>query len=474
MSNTNNSNTANTYPGTDVPVAGVPVAGVPYGFASPNNSRTDLAEGATVYVTIIPADSTMGQMVGPLTVKRITSGWDNSKIAHFTCGWHGAELGPRGGVSSTFAGQGRTHRIDVVAEGHGAPIFYVPEPCDGTFDECDAAHGGECVDHPKAAPEPAPRRPLSTMTEAEIAEAEREAFVPPTESEIADYHEDCRIGELVSAVRKHSLAHYDDGAGWDYVEECWGDDDVERIIREADAKSTDEAIAAVASACGILAERCAEVRAAGDCDREVVTVGDVAAEVMADAEARDLCTAGDCDDNNSCTAGEPDLLGELLPSGSTSFAPGEPGDSPRGRADLRRGDVVRTLAGDATFVGPWSRDAEGFFVANVQRPDGKVLQVSCMGRAGVAVAPAFAPTQLAGAPKHINDDVRGCWATSNDDGFGFAVGDEGDSPRQAVEREGWYLLDTACDDGDEALAVDDEGRTVLVCDVNGPWGCYVD
>ena len=34
---------------------------------------------------------------------------------------------------------------------------------------------------------------------------------------------------LVEAVRAHALDHYEE-AGWDYVVECWADDEIEEVV----------------------------------------------------------------------------------------------------------------------------------------------------------------------------------------------------------------------------------------------------
>jgi hypothetical protein len=50
--------------------------------------------------------------------------------------------------------------------------------------------------------------------------------------------------ELVAAVRKHALAHYEKG-GWDYVVEAYEDSEIEAVLRAAGATSVKKAIAAM-------------------------------------------------------------------------------------------------------------------------------------------------------------------------------------------------------------------------------------
>lgn len=48
--------------------------------------------------------------------------------------------------------------------------------------------------------------------------------------------------QLVEAVKQHALDHYEED-GWDYLVECYSDDEVAELI--GDAKTVEEAIAAV-------------------------------------------------------------------------------------------------------------------------------------------------------------------------------------------------------------------------------------
>lgn len=58
--------------------------------------------------------------------------------------------------------------------------------------------------------------------------------------------------ELIAAVRKHAMDHYEEG-GWDFVVECYEDSDIAREM--GDAATPAEAIAAVARIAGIRDER---------------------------------------------------------------------------------------------------------------------------------------------------------------------------------------------------------------------------
>jgi len=76
---------------------------------------------------------------------------------------------------------------------------------------------------------------------------------------------------------------------------------------------------------------------------------------------------------------------------------------------------------------------------------------------------------------YITDAHRQLWHKRNNNGEGFPLGNERARDCElAATEEGMTILDTASDDGDEVLARDADGRLVLICDLNGPWGCYVD
>jgi hypothetical protein len=66
--------------------------------------------------------------------------------------------------------------------------------------------------------------------------------------------------ELVNAVKKHAVEHYNEG-GWDVVVECYEDADIDRAI--ADATTVDGAIRNVARTVGIFDERRSEAVSLG-------------------------------------------------------------------------------------------------------------------------------------------------------------------------------------------------------------------
>lgn len=68
---------------------------------------------------------------------------------------------------------------------------------------------------------------------------------------------------LIAAVRKHAIAHYEQG-GWDYIVECWSDFEIAETITEAGATTEEAAIKAVGEVAGLLAERRADVQATAD------------------------------------------------------------------------------------------------------------------------------------------------------------------------------------------------------------------
>tara|TARA_Y100000310_G_scaffold13612_1_gene13884 strand:+ start:77 stop:307 length:231 start_codon:yes stop_codon:yes gene_type:complete len=59
------------------------------------------------------------------------------------------------------------------------------------------------------------------------------------------------------------------------------------------------------------------------------------------------------------------------------------------------------------------------------------------------------------------------WDEGNGDGEGYAVGVESDTPREAVESEGWIVLEET--ESGQVLATDDAHNLFAVADNNGPW-----
>lgn len=76
-------------------------------------------------------------------------------------------------------------------------------------------------------------------------------------------------------------------------------------------------------------------------------------------------------------------------------------------------------------------------------------------------------------------DIMHQWQRGNDDGSGFSVGEETDTPTEAAEREGWEILaeigQTGTGNGPCVLAyAGAQDRNIAICDSNGPWGVFVD
>lgn len=67
--------------------------------------------------------------------------------------------------------------------------------------------------------------------------------------------------------------------------------------------------------------------------------------------------------------------------------------------------------------------------------------------------------------------LRSAWAEGNDDGQGSAFGDDTDSPRQAILREGFDVV--AIDTDGAAVAHTKHKHYYLVCMTIGPWGVDV-
>jgi hypothetical protein len=66
---------------------------------------------------------------------------------------------------------------------------------------------------------------------------------------------------LIKAVRDHALANYNRD-GWDYLVECWEDEDIAEAIQGASTEA--QAIAKARKAVRILDEVRSEVRSAGE------------------------------------------------------------------------------------------------------------------------------------------------------------------------------------------------------------------
>lgn len=64
--------------------------------------------------------------------------------------------------------------------------------------------------------------------------------------------------QFIAAVRAHALANYNEG-GWDFVVECWSDEDILDRIEGAD--SAEEAIRQVGEDVGVLSDYRDDIRA---------------------------------------------------------------------------------------------------------------------------------------------------------------------------------------------------------------------
>ena len=69
--------------------------------------------------------------------------------------------------------------------------------------------------------------------------------------------------DLITAVREYAVANYDKD-GFDFLVECWTDDDIANAITSAKSKSA--AIAAARKAVKVLADARQDARAAGGVD----------------------------------------------------------------------------------------------------------------------------------------------------------------------------------------------------------------
>jgi hypothetical protein len=66
--------------------------------------------------------------------------------------------------------------------------------------------------------------------------------------------------EWIKELRSHALDHYEE-SGWDYLVECWSDEDIALIIRESCADTYEEAFQAVAEYVDLLGDQRSEVEA---------------------------------------------------------------------------------------------------------------------------------------------------------------------------------------------------------------------
>jgi hypothetical protein len=69
------------------------------------------------------------------------------------------------------------------------------------------------------------------------------------------------------------------------------------------------------------------------------------------------------------------------------------------------------------------------------------------------------------------DEAMKAWREGNDAGQGFAVGKEGQSPREAAKYEGWTVVGEA--DNGAVLIGDSSVGWVMIADSNGPWAVWL-
>jgi hypothetical protein len=74
-------------------------------------------------------------------------------------------------------------------------------------------------------------------------------------------------------------------------------------------------------------------------------------------------------------------------------------------------------------------------------------------------------------PMSIEPEFISRYDAENSKGHGFAVGDEHMTPREAAVDDGFTILHEDCEG--RVLCRNQDNQLVLVCDVNGPWGCFV-
>jgi len=66
--------------------------------------------------------------------------------------------------------------------------------------------------------------------------------------------------EIVAGVRKHALDNYNYD-GWDFLVECYGDDDIERILKEDGVTTLEDAIKVFGEFLGIKDEQRRNIQA---------------------------------------------------------------------------------------------------------------------------------------------------------------------------------------------------------------------
>lgn len=73
----------------------------------------------------------------------------------------------------------------------------------------------------------------------------------------------------------------------------------------------------------------------------------------------------------------------------------------------------------------------------------------------------------------INENIIKKWHIGNDNGEGYAVGDDNMTPAEAAEAEGLIICDEDITGQVVAIASEDDDCFVVIRDHNGPWAVTV-
>jgi hypothetical protein len=68
------------------------------------------------------------------------------------------------------------------------------------------------------------------------------------------------VEKMILTVREYATAHYDEG-GWDYIVECWSDEDIAQILAEEQCHSLKQAVKTIQSIVQVMDDRRREVMA---------------------------------------------------------------------------------------------------------------------------------------------------------------------------------------------------------------------
>lgn len=64
------------------------------------------------------------------------------------------------------------------------------------------------------------------------------------------------------------------------------------------------------------------------------------------------------------------------------------------------------------------------------------------------------------------------WRRGNDNGEGYIIGEEHETPLQAAKKGGLECIIQVSQEG-SVLGYDSDGRAIVVCDLHGPWAVDV-